>query len=752
MKTFRAGLLAAAAAGIAVAAWGQTAAVPARGSSSGLPPGLIRQNGVIMMQPIQDTGPSGPSFGGERREGLVHILSASDHAIFEQAFDAAARGDWTGAQGLAASGQDPAAKKLVEWRYLMDRSSGATFAQIAQFLHDNPDWPDQDVLIARAEAAIDPTMDPHAVIAWFGNREPQTGIGKVRLGEALVAAGSAERGRELIRKGWIEGSFDPTQEFAIIQKDGAYLTPDTDLQRMDTLLWRNDIASAQRELSRLPADAQRVAQVRLSLRENPYAGLSAVATLPPSDQDDPGILFDKARALRLTGSVDQIADVLAQAPMHQIVAWAPAHVWAELNLDARQQLSEGNYGAAYTMAAEAALPAYPSEYAASQFLAGWIALRYLKDPRSALVHFKNLTRDVTRPISEARGYYWEGRAHEAAGNIAAAYSAYRRAAKHPETFYGELALAKMTPNPILDLHSTAVDAETAAYEKDGLTHAVRVLADLGMESLLRIFAVHDAEIHDPGFAKALCADLTHMGFKEIALRVAKTQSYDNVMLFPYLYPTVAVPAYSGPYTAPDRAYVLGIIRQETEFDPASVSGAGARGIMQIMPDTARKSAGLAGIEYRPDDLVSDPDYNMRLGEAELSSDLDDWTGSYILAAAAYNAGPNNARKWVAAFGDPRNSSVDPIDWIEHIPFEETRNYVQRVMENMEVYRERLSGHAEPLRILADIYRPNAPQTGALHYTPPPRIENGGKAASLSRAEAAQGNVPANSVSLPVGKH
>jgi soluble lytic murein transglycosylase len=586
-------------------------------------------------------------------------------------------------------------------------------------------------------------MDPHAIIAWFAGRDPQTGIGKVRLGEALVAAGSTERGHELIRKGWIEGSFDPDQELAIIQKDGGSISSDDDIQRLDRLLWHNDISSARREISRVPADAQRVGQTRIALHVSPSAGLSEAASLPSADRDDPGVLFDKARALRITGSVDQVADVLAQAPMHEIGPLAPSRVWPEINLDARQQLSESNYRTAYSLAANSGMPASAPEYADAQFLAGWIALRYMHEPATALTHFQNLTRNVSRPISKARGHYWEGRAHEAAGNTAAAYASYRLAAEHPETFYGQLATAKLSASPTLELRSTAVDTATAAYEKDDLTHAVRVLADLGLESMLRVFAMHDAETHTPGFAKALCEDLTKMGFREVALRVAKSESYTNVMLVPYLYPTIAVSSYTGPYTAPEQAYTLGIIRQETEFDPASVSGPGARGLMQLMPESARIAASEAGMEYRPNDLLSDTDYNMRLGQVELSSDLNSWTGSYILAAAAYNAGPGNVRKWLAAYGDPRNSSVDPIDWIEHIPFEETRNYVMRVIENTEIYRNRLSGHAEPLRILADIYKPNAPQTGPLHYTP---HADSSAAATSSSTDAAQAGTPPQGVS------
>ena len=203
------------------------------------------------------------------------------------------------------------------------------------------------------------------------------------------------------------------------------------------------------------------------------------------------------------------------------------------------------------------------------------------------------------------------------------------------------------------------------------------------------------------------------------MRVAKAASYNDIPLLTYTHPVIAVPSYSGPGTAPEPALVLGIIRQETEFDPASVSHAGARGIMQIMPHDARRLARLSGLPYRPNDLTTDPNYNMQLGMTEFTSYLGDWGNSLILAAAAYNAGPTNAKRWIAAFGDPRSPTVDPIDWIEEIPFGETRNYVQRVIENLQVYRNRVAGRDQPLRIMADLYAPGTPPTKVLNYTPPP---------------------------------
>ncbi|MGN6517308.1 MAG: lytic transglycosylase domain-containing protein, partial [Rhizomicrobium sp.] len=410
-------------------------------------------------------------------------------------------------------------------------------------------------------------------------------------------------------------------------------------------------------------------------------------------------------------------------PVHEIAANGPADWWAELNLAARDALQVKNYRAAYDIAANTGLTPETTansgiEYAEDQFLAGWIALRFLNQPQTALTHFHSLARAVSRPISKARAYSWIGRAWEASGNLSNAATAYHTATQAPETFYGQLALAKIDSTPHIRLVETPADAATAAYETDKLSAAVQVLADLGQESLLRIFAVQDATAYsDAAHIKALCADLVKMGFREIAVRVAKQASYNGIYFWNYLYPTVTVPAYLGNGTAPDQYYVHGIIRQETEFDPTAVSAPGARGLMQVMPSSGRIAAQQAGLTFRLNDLTADTTYNMQLGMTELGARISDYGGSLVLAAAAYNAGPGNVSKWLDTYGDPRSPTTDPIDWIESIPFNETRNYVQRVLDNMEVYRVRLSGAGQTLQIVSDVYRPRAPDVKVLHYAP-----------------------------------
>lgn len=708
MNRFRAGLLAGCTLAWGAVAWAQTTAP--------LPAGLIRQGNTIMMAPVADSD-NGPTISSERRVGLIRYLSAADHDVYSRAFDAADRGDWVAAKGLAAQGHDATANKLIQWRYVLDKNSGASFADISAFILANPDWPARETLFARAEKAISPNTDPHAVVAFFGSREPVTGLGYVRLGEALTATGNSTRGKELIQKGWIEGSFEQQDEFDIISRHGDILTPDVDAKRLDHLLWRNEVTAAKRELSRVSSDTQQIAQVRIQLKQDPAGGLRAAENL--AEPTDPGLIYDLVRAYRRQNDISEIAALVARAPDRQIAAMGPNAWWAELNIATRDALQTHDYASAYRIASNSGLsPSDSTNYSEAQFLSGWIALRFLNQPETALTHFHLLAKAVSRPISKSRAYYWIGRAHEAAGDLANAATAYHTASEAPETFYGQLALAKIDSTPHLHFTETAAEAQTSAYEHDNLSAAIRVLADLGQESLLRVFAVQDATAYDePGHMKALCADLTKMGFREIAVRVAKQASYDGIYFMNYLYPSVSVPAYLGNGTAPEPAFVNGIIRQETEFDPTAVSAPGAKGLMQMMPESARIAAQQAGLPYRPNDLMTDTNYNMQLGMTELGSRISDYGGSLPLAAAAYNAGPGNVSKWMDTYGDPRSPTTDPIDWIEEIPFSETRNYVQRALDNTEVYRQRLSPGDQTLQIVRDVYFPRTADIRVLHYAP-----------------------------------
>lgn len=691
------------------------AAQPQGSTSTGLLPGLVRQGNTVMMQPIGESGGSATAaiFGGERRAPAVRNLTAADHDAFEQAVAAALAGNWGNARLWAGQARDPAIRRLIEWAFVGQQNSGASFAEIAQFLRDAPSWPGRDKILARAEEAIPAGTYPQTVISWFADRTPQTGIGKVRLGEALVATGATARGEQLIRDAFIESSLEPDQENYLIAQHGSLLSEDVWRQRLDRLFARNELYVVRRDVPRLPASLQRFADVRLQLRSYPALGLREIAELPPSLRDDPGILWDRIALLRQENDIAAVSGLLERMPAAEVAQWSPSHWWSEISLDARAALKAGFPHEAYRFVAAASLPRDADDYSDSQFLAGWIALRRLAEPGVALGRFQNLIAVSTHPISKARAYYWLGRAYEALGDSNSATTEYRAAAAYPAMFYGQLALVRLEREPVLRLVVTPADVEAVrpTYEREDMTAAIRALADLGLEAALREFAMRNVELYPAaGHVKALAEDLVRMGYREVAVRVAKQASYNGIFLPEYSHPIIAVPRYTGSGAAPELPLVLAIIRQETEFDPDAVSAAGARGIMQVMPDTAQHLARISGIEYRLSDLTASPQYAMELGMAELSIDLAEWGGSYVLASAAYNAGRGNARKWIADTGDPRNPLVDPVDWIEQIPFSETRNYVQRVLENVQVYRNRLAGRDEPLEIMRDLYRPYPPPT------------------------------------------
>jgi len=697
---------------------GTSAAVFAAYAQTTLPNGLTQLGNVIMMQPIADS--SGELLlNRERRPSSSRVLSAPDHDLYTRAFDAAERGDWVAARALAAQGHDGLATRLVQWRYVLDKNSGASFADIDGFQRNNPDWPLHDTMLARAEAALDPAMAAAAIVAWFGGRTPSTSLGMIRLGDAMIATGRPDAGRQVVQRGWMSGDFQPDQELAIVRKDGGILTPDVDRARLSNLITIEDAAAARRELARVDDATQQLGEARLALRINRAAGEKLVVRLPASVASDNELLFDRARAARRAGDDEAAARLLDRADLRTFARSHPARWWTEASIVARALVQAGDYRGAYAIVADSGLST-GIEFSEAEFLAGWIALRHLKSPNMALTHFKKLEAGVSRPISLARARYWKGRCYETSGDVVSAVAHYKLAAQVPDSFYGQIALARIDATPILHVNDLQVDAMAARddFEKDELVRAMRVLADLGLEDMLRVFALRDQELHsDIAHVKMLAQTMVDLGFREIAVRLAKNASYAGQPMLAFTHPVIALPAFPMAGSAPEPPYILGLIRQETEFDPDSVSRSGARGLMQLLPSSARIDATRAGLAWRPNDLSSDPNYNIQLGMVEFQHYVGDWNGSLVLAIASYNAGPNNVRKWVAANGDPRTGAVDPIDWIESIPFGETRNYVQRVLENAQIYRNRLSGRDQPLRILADLYAPGVPATKPLSPFP-----------------------------------
>jgi soluble lytic murein transglycosylase len=684
--------------------------------------------GVRMMAPIPDSQPvvtspiaATPTTPAATRP-TASAAPAGRRSLLDQTVAAAKEGQWSRAQRLASeTGSRPAAL-LVEWLYLTDAGSDASFVQLSAFLNAHPNWPRRDTLLSRAEEAMPPDFDPRSAIAWYGDRTPLTATGMIRLGEAHLAAGNRDRGAQLIRQAWSEDSFSAQEETTILQTHGTILRDADHRARLDQRLALDDIAAARRQINRVDGESRRIAEARLRLKSSPEAVASVMASLPVEMHDNRGLLHDASRAYRRRDKNEEAFKVLLKTPDERGVASAPEQWWSERHTLTREALKDGRHQLAYDIVSRHGLVS-GGGFADAEFLSGWIALRYLNKPGVALKHFQTLAGGVSLPISVARAYYWSGRAEEAMQHPNEAIAHYRRAAQNGETFYGQLALARIEDSPVLRLPAdTHVPsrAEVAAFEADERVGVIRVLFEGRDRNLARIFAVRIAN-DDPPDAKKLqqlAQLMISLGDPAMGVRVAKLASYNGVMLLSHLAPVVTLPRFPGNAAGPDPALVLGVTRQESEFDPAVVSSAGARGLMQLMPATAQRAASMNRLGFRLGDLTANPRYNMQLGMVTLDDYLAYWGDSYVLAIASYNAGPTNVRKWVEIYGDPRDSSVDPIDWIEQIPFSETRNYVQRVLENIEVYRNRLSGSDQRLTILSDLYRPKLPNRVVLKEQAP----------------------------------
>jgi soluble lytic murein transglycosylase len=448
------------------------------------------------------------------------------------------------------------------------------------------------------------------------------------------------------------------------------------------------------------------AKARIALAGGLKGARAALAAADGSS--DPALLFDWATALRRDGRDEEAHAMLLRVAASAIRPGHLARWWTEHNIQARDALTDGDAAMAMRLVTPASLRPSDDVYYEQQFLGGFIQLRFLKDAKAALPWFQRMEAAVGRPISTAKAQYWQGRALEAAGDGAAALLQYRKAAGHPETFYGQLALAKT--GGLLHLEEAAIEAAPESELDNGaLMPAIRILAELGQQADLRLFVDADIAANgSPRHLKRLMIALTGWGYPEIAVRLAKTVGYGGDLVLAYSHPVIPLPAFSGAGTAPPPALVLGLIRQETEFDPYAVSSAGALGIMQVMPANVRNQSRIAGVPYRPDALLGDSVYGIQLGMSEFAGHLARYNGSLLLAIAAYNAGPTNAARWIRQIGDPRLPGTDPIDWIERVPFPETRNYEARVLENAGAYRARLAGKDVPVQILNDLYAPNAP--------------------------------------------
>lgn len=630
---------------------------------------------------------------------LVQPVRADDEAL-ARALTAAERGDISAISGLRGA-LNPIEEKLVDW-LLIRLGSGLPSQTITRFAIANSSWPDPELFRRRAEQALERENPPaDLVIQAFQGSRPYSNRGRILLGRALFELGRKSEAATIVRPAWRDEELSDEDETRIVQELGSLLTPADHKARLDMALLKGRAGDAVRIARRMSKDYQQLAAARLAVEKKDANAGKLLDAVPAGLKADPAYLFGRAQWARRTERWQEAAALLIQAPKDPKVMVVPDEWWEEKRIVSRKMLELGDAKMAFRIVAGHTGSSTASQ-ADADFLAGWYALRFLNNPTTALASFARVVEDSTKPVTRARGFYWMGRAAEAGGS-GNAREHYTKAAEFGFTFYGQMARNKIGLGDLgLQRTVTPTDTDKAAIERDDRFAALARLNRIGRKDLAHAFYKHMAEtLTSPGQVAVLIDMAERQNWTNYAVMAGKTAAQRGLDMEVLAFPVRGLPA-DIDTSGLEKALAFAITRQESEFNQSIISSAGAVGIFQVMPVTGREAAKKLGIAYDQNAWRNDIRYNVRLGTAYVANLVSNYDGNYVMAIAGYNAGPGRIREWVQAYGDPRDPTIDIVDWMERIPFSETRNYVHRVLENLQVYRYRLEGRK--LELARDLKR------------------------------------------------
>ena len=608
-------------------------------------------------------------------------------------------GDATQAEAAIS---DPLAQKLAEWIILRSEDNGASVERYAAFLAANPSWPSQTFLRRRIEAALwDDHRDDATVLKWFEGQSPLSAKGRFALAKALLARGDRGGAERLVREAWRGDTMSGDTEEAALDLFGSLLTAGDHKARMDWLLYGAEHEAALRAARRLGGGQLALAKARIAAYRKASNTRALLEAVPRELHSDPGYMFSRIQLLRREEKFAEAAQLMLAAAKDPSRLYNVDEWWIERRLLSRKMLDVGERRTAYLIARDAALPARDIYKTEQEFTAGWIALRFLSDPATAAEHFARIGVGSANPTALARAGYWQGRAAEAMGRTQGARNAYAAAAEQSTSYYGQLARAKLGL-PQIELEE-APTARGRGVERLEVVRAVQLLYALEEGELAIPILADMGDNGDPDVLVGLGELTSRYGDARGMLLLGKSALNRGLPFDFYAYPVSGIPSFRSIGPEVEKSIIYAIARQESAFNPAVVSPANAYGLMQVTPDAGRYVCKKYGATFDLARLKTDPVYNATLGAAELGGLIEDYRGSYIMTFAAYNAGRGSVKKWIDRYGDPRDPSVDAVDWVELIPFSETRNYVQRIMENLQVYRARFGGGTK-LQIEADLHR------------------------------------------------
>lgn len=612
------------------------------------------------------------------------------------AIELALKGEFSDAGPLAQRSGDEAAVKLVELLYLRDHWDDAGYARIMDFLNAAPKWPLAETLMKRAEQTLYKNREPaDRILSHFAKRQPLSTEGRLALARANISTGNTQAARALIKKVWNDPTVDAAFEKSVASEFGSLLSAEDHKSRMWRMVYAQESNAAIRNSKRLGGDYQNAAKVAQELLRNIAGADKKYDRLPAAMREQLGMKYAMVRYLRKLERYSKARAILATIPNEAASLGDADAWWVERRIVARHSVGirhKDSVRAAYQIAKNHGLDTGASAVE-GEFLAGWIALRSLDDPAAALRHFTKLEEIAPSRTEKARAQYWMGRTYSALGNKAKSRAAYEAAAEHSTIYYGQLAREQVGLGKVAkDIKGGQPSAAAiASVDRDEVVRAFKLMIKANAKTSLNMFVWSLASrFNSVDEMNAVAALAKKQGGTTMALRLAKAAAQREIDIDDWAYPTKALPSWKQMGKSVEASLVYGLSRQESEFDPRAGSKVGAQGLMQIMPGTAKLISKQYRMPYEPAKLMGDPAYNVKLGAAHLGDLIAEYNGSYVLTLVAYNAGPRRVREWVAEYGDPRGGKVDPIDWVESIPFQETRQYVQKVLQNTHVYRARLA--------------------------------------------------------------
>jgi len=644
-----------------------------------------------------------PLIAGSKKKSEVKIskyYNQKDFSLAKKAISEMKKAKWPAALKTAKKAKDKSIYDFIQWRHLLTKGNQASYYDYRTFIDNNEDYPRIGRVKYLAEHKLSTDkVSPKKIIDSFQSSEPLSGFGKMILGESYILTGNKEKGIQLIKDGWINADLTKSELRFYRKKFKKYLSAEDYINRADYLAWNNKYWDLKRLLRYLPKDYELLYNARQLLMSKSYGVDTAISKVPTKFKNDSGLNYDRLKWRRKRGRVDSSVEILLKVKNTKDYLVRPDKWWIEREIISRSLIYKKKYELAYKISSNHAMTEGP-EFAAAEWMSGWIALSFLNDPLLAKDHFENFYNNVGYPISVARGAYWLGRTYKKLGYEELSSKWFKEASNYLTTYYGQLAFLELDPDNTFELsQDKKVEEKYRDYFfKKEIVKVIYLLDELDEDKytkhMLRHLALENVESGSEILAAELATNIERFDF---AIQISKIASYEKRFHNKFNYPIISTPKYINGRKIPESAFILSIIRQESEFDLSANSHAGAKGLMQLMPYTAKLVAKQAKLPYSRSRLTTDPEYNINLGSHYIAGLILEYEGAYPFAIAAYNAGPKRVRYWKKINKNPQKNQIDYIDWIELIKFKETRNYVQRVLENYNVYRYILEQKPIPMK-------------------------------------------------------